>query len=73
MSRRSVDSEGDRHGASAAIARAHLLDLEADRPKRIDQYLDYFGEGGPSARRAPREEPSPPGAAGETSPTTQDG
>ena len=39
--------------ASAAIARAQLLDVDADRPKRIDQYLDYFGESDLSARLAP--------------------
>lgn len=32
-----------------AILHAHLLDTELDRPKRIDQYIDYFGDG----RRAP--------------------
>ena len=41
--------------ASAAIARAQLLDVDADRPKRIDQYLDYFGESDLSARLAPRD------------------
>ena len=32
--------------ASPAIARADLLDVEVERPKRIDQYIDYFGSGG---------------------------
>jgi hypothetical protein len=49
-----VSSEEARRNASAAIARAQLLDVDADRPKRIDQYLDYFGEGSLSARLAPR-------------------
>lgn len=29
----------------AAVARAYLLDVDVDRPKWIDQYLDYFGSG----------------------------
>ena len=33
-------------GNASAIARAHPLDIERDRPKRIDQYIDYFGGGG---------------------------
>lgn len=41
-----VSPEQARPNASAAIARAHLLDIEVDRPKRIDQYIDYFGAGG---------------------------
>lgn len=41
---------------ASARALAQLLDVATDRPKRIDQYLDYFGERGPSARRAPRVE-----------------
>jgi hypothetical protein len=28
-----------------AVARARRLDLEHDRPRRIDQYIDYFGGG----------------------------
>lgn len=51
-----------RRSASAAIAHAHLLDVDVDRPKRIDQYLDYFGDGGKSGfspRLAPRGQPSP--------------
>jgi len=45
-----VSPEEARRNASAAIARAQLLDVDADRPKRIDQYLDYFGESGLSRR-----------------------
>ena len=54
-----VSPEQTRQNASVAIARAQLLDVEADRPKRIDQYLDYFGGGGESfsSRLAPRDEP----------------
>jgi hypothetical protein len=33
-----------------AIARARLLDVEVERPKRIDQYIDYFGSGGKGGR-----------------------
>ena len=43
-------SEEARPNASAEIARAFLLEIEVDRPKRIDQYLDYFGSGGESGR-----------------------
>ena len=43
-------SEEARPNARAAVARALLLEIEADRPKRIDQYLDYFGSGGESGR-----------------------
>ena len=32
--------------SNAAVARARLLDIELDRRKRIDQYIDYFGDGG---------------------------
>lgn len=51
MSRRPstfVSSEQAGGNVSAAIARAHLLDVELDRPKRIDRYIDYFGDGGRS-------------------------
>ncbi|HMH51473.1 MAG TPA: hypothetical protein VK548_14645 [Candidatus Acidoferrum sp.] len=53
-----VSPEQARQNASAAIALAQLLPVEADRPKRIDQYLDYFGGGGESfsPRLAPRDE-----------------
>lgn len=33
-------------GHASATARAHPRDVERDRPKRIDQYIDYFGGGG---------------------------
>jgi hypothetical protein len=65
MSRRPsapVSSEQARQDASAAIARAHLLDIEVDRPKRIDQYVDYFGSGresGLSPKLSPRDQPPP--------------
>ena len=41
-------SEEARRNAGTEIARALLLEIEVDRPKRIDQYLDYFGSGGES-------------------------
>jgi len=50
-----VSPEEAGRNASAAIARAQLLDVDADRPKRIDQYLDYFGESDLSARLTPRD------------------
>ena len=65
MSRRSralVSSEEVTRNASAAIARALLLEVQVDRPKLIDQHLDYFGSGGESGRSpriAPTREPSP--------------
>ena len=43
-------SEEARRNASAEISRALLLEIEVDRPKRIDQYLDYFGSGEESGR-----------------------
>jgi hypothetical protein len=54
-----VAREENGRNASAAIARAQLLPVEADRPKRIDQYLDYFGGGGESFSPglAPRDQP----------------
>lgn len=60
MSRRPsvlVSSEQAGRNVSAAIPRAHLLDTELDRPKRIDQYIDYFGgdgRGGGISRGEPR-------------------
>lgn len=41
-----VTPEQTRQDASAAIARAQLPAIERDRPKRIDQFIDYFGSGG---------------------------
>ena len=54
-----VSPEQASRNASAAIARAQLLDVEADRPKWIDRYLDFFGDGGESfsPRPAPRDQP----------------
>ena len=57
MSHRPVTAdspEEPRRNASAATAFVQLLDFDVDRPKRIDQYLDYFVERGLSARLAPR-------------------
>ena len=58
MSRRPsapVSPEQAGRNASATIARTHLLDTELGRPKGIDQYIDYFGEGG-------KRRPSPVGS-----------
>jgi hypothetical protein len=41
-----ASSDQARQDMSAATARPHLLDTEFDRPRRIDQYIDYFGSGG---------------------------
>jgi hypothetical protein len=43
-----VRAEEAERSASPAIAPTYLLDVDVDRPKRIDQYLDYFGSGGES-------------------------
>lgn len=69
MSRRpasNVSPEQSERDASEAIARAQLLPVEADRPKRIDQYLDYFGGGGESFSPglAPRDQPGSSADAG---------
>ena len=59
MSRRPsavVSSEEAKRNASAAIARALPLEIQVDRPRRIDQYLDYFGSGEESGR-SPRISP----------------
>jgi hypothetical protein len=53
MSRRpvtAVSPEGARRDASAAPALSQMLDVNPGRPKRIDQYLDYFGESSLSTR-----------------------
>ena len=42
--------------AGTALLREYLLQVDADRPKHIDDYIDYFGTG--SAIRA-----VPPGTA----------
>jgi hypothetical protein len=52
MSRRPLthlSADESRRSTSAASVRAHLFDVDVDRPKRIDHYIDYFGHGG--ARR----------------------
>jgi hypothetical protein len=41
-----VSPEQAKRNTSVAVARGYLLDIAVDRPKRIDQYLDYFGSGG---------------------------
>ena len=46
-----VSAEEAGRNASATTALAHLLHVDADRPKWIDQYLDYFGEGRPALAR----------------------
>jgi hypothetical protein len=38
--------EQAKRNESVAVARAYLLDIEVGRPKRIDEYIDYFGDGG---------------------------
>ena len=68
MSHRPFDADSSDktpRDASARVVRAHALDVEADRPRWIDQYLDYFGEGGPAEKRDPHREPP---AAGDERP-----
>jgi hypothetical protein len=36
-------SRGGFHAAAIEIARAQLFDVDADRKKRIDRLIDYFG------------------------------
>lgn len=57
----SVSSAQAGRNVSAASPRAHLLDIQHDRPKRIDQYIDYFGDGriDGTSRGVPAEEPDP--------------
>jgi hypothetical protein len=38
-----LSAEESRRTASTGIVPAHLFEVDADRPKRIDQYIDYFG------------------------------
>jgi hypothetical protein len=40
--------------SAAGIVRAPL-DADAERWKRIDRYIDYFGSGGPAPVAPPRE------------------
>jgi hypothetical protein len=40
---RSAERWGRRAGAAGTGAR--LFPVDADRPKRIDRYIDYFGDG----------------------------
>ena len=49
MSRQPVIHRSDdqpRQRASVGIARTRLFDVGIDRTKRIDHYIDYFGNGG---------------------------
>ncbi|HEY3067582.1 MAG TPA: hypothetical protein VGL09_17450 [Methylomirabilota bacterium] len=48
MSRPAVSHRGAEQATSstsAAIARALVFDVDVDRHKRIDRYIDYFGGG----------------------------
>jgi len=50
MSRRTLTHfrvEQSGQDTSVGIVRAHLLDVDVARRKRIDRYIDYFGSGGP--------------------------
>ena len=57
-----VSSEQAGRNVSAAVTRARLLDIALDCPKRIDQYIDYFGGGknGGLFRGVPRSSRSAP-------------
>jgi hypothetical protein len=41
-----VNREQLRSVASVAMVRALLVHVDADRQRRIDDYIDYFGSGG---------------------------
>lgn len=63
MSRRPSDFDSPdqaRRNASAADVRARLLDIDVGSPKRIDEYLDYFGSGEESGMSPSRAQPPPP-------------
>jgi hypothetical protein len=54
---RSASVERSRRAAGSELVREHLLRIDSDRPKRIDDYIDYFGNDGArptrlTARRA---------------------
>ena len=45
MTLRSASAERSIHSAGTQLVRAYLLGVDADRPKHIDDYIDYFGAG----------------------------
>jgi hypothetical protein len=45
MSRRRVRPRSAEQAAQTTSARVLLLDIDVDRRKRIDRYIDYFGSG----------------------------
>ena len=57
MRLRSASAERSWHSAGTQRLREYLLRVDANRPKHIDDYIDYFGNGrGPD--RLPREDTS---------------
>jgi hypothetical protein len=42
---RSASAERSIRSAGTQLVRAYLLGVDADRPKHIDDYIDYFGTG----------------------------
>jgi len=42
---RSASVQGSRCSAGAAILRGYLSRVDVNRPKHIDDYIDYFGNG----------------------------
>ncbi len=44
-----VSTDRSRRSVSAGRMRARVFDIDVNRPKRIDRFIDYFGSGG--ARR----------------------
>lgn len=49
-----IELSAERPGRSASADTARLqrcFELDADRPRRIDHYIDYFGGGGAGAMR----------------------
>lgn len=56
MPRRSVihlSTEQPRQSVSRGMARAYLYDVDVDRQKHIDRYIDYFGGGAARPAAAP--------------------
>ena len=56
MSRRPlahIDAGRSGPTTSAEIVRARLFDVDVNRKKRIDDAIDYFGDGRPGVARGP--------------------
>jgi hypothetical protein len=45
MTLHSASAERSTHSFGTQLLREYLLRVDADRPKHIDDYIDYFGTG----------------------------